>query len=565
MEKIPAMPAEGQEILSGEACQFLAALHLRFNSERKRLLNRRKEIAAALDSGSKPEFLAETEQVRTSAWQVAPTPPALSRRRVEITAPCEAKMMIHALNSGADLFMADLEDSLSPTWVNVVTAQVNLKAAVNGTLMHATPEGKVLSMNPKVATLAVRPRGWHLEERHFLVNGEPISASLFDFGLFLFHCGRELHEKGAGPFLYLPKLENHHEARLWNEVFVFSQEALGIPHGAIRATVLIENVLAAFEMEEILFELRDHAAGLNAGRWDYLFSVIKKLRRLNPLFPDRDRLTMDLPFLQSYCELLVQTCHTRGAHAIGGMSAFIPSRRDPEVNARALEKIREDKERELTLGFDGTWVAHPDLVPPVLDQFERRLAGADHQKHVIPTRSFTAEDLLPREIPVGITDQGVTHNVQVALRYLHRWLSGQGAVALHNLMEDAATAEISRAQLWQWIKRAAPVQGDYLCSEARFRWILDEEIQKLELEEPLSQERKDSLKEIMEQLVLAETFPDFLTSTAYQHLLQHSGTKPFLEERDDEQQENRMGNLASLEGNRASLHPRRGGETQAVG
>lgn len=565
MDKIPAsLPAEGQEILSGEACQFLAALHLRFNPERTRLLERRKEIAAALDCGSKPEFPAETESVRSSAWQVAPVPRALSRRRVEITAPCDAKMMVHAFNSGADLFMADLEDSLSPTWANVVTAQINLKAAANRTLMHATPEGKVLSMNENAAMLAVRPRGWHLEEKHFVVNGQPISASLFDFGLFLFHSGRALQERGEGPYFYLPKLENHLEARLWNEVFVFAQDALGIPQGSIRATVLIENVLAAFEMEEILFELRDHAAGLNAGRWDYLFSVIKKLRRLNPLFPDRERLTMDLPFLQSYCELLVQTCHARGAHAIGGMSAFIPSRREPEVNANALRKIREDKERELALGFDGTWVAHPDLVRPVLTMFEERLGGADHQKHVLPVRSIGAEDLLPREIPVGITDRGVTTNVRVALRYLNRWLGGQGAVALHNLMEDAATAEISRAQLWQWIKRAAPVEGNYLCSEARFRWILEEEIGKLEAEENLDETRKASLREIMEKLVLSENFPDFLTTTAYEHLLQHSGAAPLLEER-DEQQENRMGNLAPLEGNREALLSGGSGETKAVG
>ena len=549
------------EILSPEAQQFLVSLHLRFNATRKNLLARREQIAQELDSGASPDFPAETEWLRNSQWKVAPIPKSLYRRHTEITAPCEAKMMIHALNSGADLFMADIEDSLSPTWGNVIQAQMNLKSALAHTLTYSSPDGKLLTLNEKTAVLAVRPRGWHMEEKNFTINGEAISASLFDFGLYLFHCGRVAHKKGLGPYFYLPKMESHLEARLWNEVFVFAQDSIGIPVGSIRATVLIETILAAYEMDEILFELKDHAAGLNAGRWDYLFSVIKKLRRLNPLFPDRDQLTMKLPFMQAYCELLVQTCHKRGAHAIGGMSAFIPSRKNPEINASALQKITEDKNREVALGFDGTWVAHPDLVKPVKAIFEAGLKNADDQKHIHSERKFKAEELLPSNIPSTITDEGVVRNVNVTLTYLNRWLDGQGAVAINNLMEDAATAEISRAQLWQWIQRSAPVAEGYLLSSARFLWILNQELNFLSAVEEISQERKEQLHSLMEHLVLNDQFVPFLTLPAYEFLQQQiGGNPPAITERGTHDQQN----VKPLARNSTPLLNRGSGASQAI-
>lgn len=556
--RIPALEEQLEEVLPEEAQKFLVSLHLRFNNERKNLLKNRQKVAAQLDSGSHPDFHAGTEWIRNSDWKVAPVPSALYKRNVEITAPCEAKMMIHALNSGADLFMADLEDSLSPTWENVIQGQIHLKSAIAGTLTYLSPEGKLLSLKEKVATLAVRPRGWHLEEKNFKVNGEAISASLFDFGLYLFHCGRVASKKGMGPFYYLPKMESHLEARLWNEIFVFAQHSIGLPVGTIKATVLIETILAAYEMDEILFELKDHAAGLNAGRWDYLFSIIKKLRRLNPLFPNREMLTMDLPFMQAYCELLVQTCHRRGAHAIGGMSAFIPSRKDPLINETALKKISLDKDREISLGFDGTWVAHPDLVAPVMKQFEFKLKEKIDQKSTIPTRQIKADDLLPSNLPGSITDEGVVKNVSVALTYINRWLDGQGAVAIHNLMEDAATAEICRAQLWQWIQRSAPVADGYLLSAARFQWILNQELNLLAAVEKISPRRRDQLQAMMEYLVLNEEFPEFLTVPAYEILL-----------RNQLNQSQERGQTHDTENNTLARNPspllsRRGGETQAL-
>lgn len=547
-----------EEVLSEEAQRFLVSLHLRFNAERKNILKNRELVASNLDSGSHPDFLPSTVAVRNSEWKVAPVPSALYKRNVEITAPCEAKMMIHALNSGADLFMADLEDSLSPTWENVIQGQIHLKSAIAGTLTYMSPEGKLLNLKEKVATLAVRPRGWHLEEKNFLVNGEPISASLFDFGLYLFHCGRVASRKGQGPFFYLPKMESHLEARLWNEIFVFAQHSVGLPVGTIKATVLIETILAAYEMDEILFELKDHAAGLNAGRWDYLFSLIKKLRRLNPLFPNRELLTMDLPFMQAYCELLVQTCHRRGAHAIGGMSAFIPSRKDPKINELALKKITQDKEREISLGFDGTWVAHPDLVEPVMKQFEFKLQGKADQKTVLSSRQFKADDLLPSNLPGTITDEGVVKNVNVALIYINRWLEGQGAVAIHNMMEDAATAEICRSQLWQWIQRSAPVADGYLLSSARFQWILTQELNVLAAVEKISPKRREQLQAMMEYLVLNEEFPEFLTIPAYEILLRNQ------QNQSQERGQTHDAENITLARNPSPLLSRRSGETQAI-
>lgn len=507
------------EILSAEARNFLVSLHRAFHRERNALLNQRAEQADWLKSGGRLGFLHDTRSVRSSDWTVAPCPPDLRCRHVEITGPAEAKMMINALNSGADVFMVDLEDSLSPTWENVLAGQKNIHAAVRGTLELTTEEGKHYRQNPQGATLVVRPRGWHLVESHFLVDGRPIPASLFDFGLAFFHNAKALLAKGSGPYFYLPKLESAREARLWNKVFVHAQEALGIPRGTIRATVLIETITAAFEMHEILFELREHAAGLNAGRWDYLFSVIKKFSSRDQIFPDRALLTMDLPFLRSYCELLVQTCHRRGAHAIGGMSAFIPSRRDEEVNRVALAKVRADKEREIGIGFDGSWVAHPDLVKPVKDLFVERLEDQPDQKQSVPLNTVLPADLLPRDLPATVTEAGVRTNISVALLYIHRWLNGQGAVAIHNLMEDAATAEISRAQLWQWVRLGVRVQEGWRLQESVFRSMVDEELAKLRATETITDTRARRLRGLMEYLVTHHEFVEFLTKPASEILL----------------------------------------------
>ncbi|HEX5831655.1 MAG TPA: malate synthase A, partial [Gemmatimonadaceae bacterium] len=458
----PPLPDEARaRVLGAEALAFVAELEARFGARRRELLARRQERQAALDAGdpaARLRFLDETRDVREGAWRVAAAPADLDRRWVEITGPVERKMMINALNSGANGFMADFEDALSPTWTNVVEGQANVMDAVRGTLAYTGPDGRAYRLGERLATLLVRPRGWHLEERHARVRGEPVSASLFDAGLFLFHNAREQMAHGTGPYFYLPKLQSHLEARLWNDVFVAAQEWLGVPRGTVRATVLVETLPAAFEMEEILFELREHSAGLNAGRWDYIFSIIKKFRnRPDFVLPDRAQVTMTVPFMRAYAERLVAVCHRRGAHAMGGMAAFVPSRRDAEVNARALEKVREDKRREVGQGFDGTWVAHPDLVPVAAEVFAAALGERAHQKDVLGGGdAVTADDLLRLEVPGGrVTREGVRLNVDVALQYLDAWLRGNGAVAIHNLMEDAATAEISRAQLWQWLRHRA--------------------------------------------------------------------------------------------------------------
>jgi malate synthase len=505
-------------VLTPEALDFLGKLHQRFESRRRELLAMRGKRQADLDAGILPSFLPETQSVRASDWQVAQAPADLQARWVEITGPVERKMMINALNSGANGFMADFEDANSPTWENVITGHINCQDAVRRTLSLSTPEGKEYRLGERLATLLVRPRGWHLPEKHILADGEPISGSLADFGLHVFHNAIELLARGSGPYFYLPKLESHLEARLWNDVFVFAQDELGIPRGSIRATVLIETIMAAFEMEEILFELREHSGGLNAGRWDYIFSCIKKFRNQVEAFPDRAQISMTVPFMRAYTELLVRTCHKRGAHAIGGMAAFIPSRKDAEVNANALAKVREDKEREAGDGFDGTWVAHPDLVPVARESFERVLQGQDNQLgRKREDVTVDAGDLIAFAIPDGrITEAGVRKNVGVALQYLDSWLRGIGAAALHNLMEDAATAEISRAQLWQWVRRKVTLAEGRLLDEALYREIREQELAKLGGPE---QGRLADAAALLDRLVLAEAFPEFLTLSAYELLM----------------------------------------------
>src|SRR3954447_21433307 len=477
----PSVPG-ADRILTPDALAFVADLQRRFEPLRLELLHRRKERQAELDAGVRPDFLPATQAVRDADWTVAPAPTDLDDRRVEITGPAEPKMMINALHSGASVFMADLEDALSPTWANVVAGQAALADAVRRKLTFESPEGKSYRLAERTATLVVRPRGWHLVESGMLVDGAPVSASLFDFGLFLFHSGAEAVRLGSGPYLYLAKLESHYEARLWNDVFVHGQEALGIPRGSIRATVLIETILAAFEMDEILYELREHAAGLNAGRWDYLFSGIKKFRNSPDLFvPDRAQLTMTVPFMRAYTELLVRTCHRRGAHAIGGMAAFIPNRRDPEVTEVALGKVRDDKERESRDGFDGTWVAHPDLVPVAKEIFDGVLGDRPNQKDRLRDDvSVSAAELLDLTVPGGVvTEAGVRANIRVALAYLDSWLRGIGAAAIDNLMEDAATAEISRSQLWLWITQSVALENGSPFDAERYAAIRDEEVGRL--------------------------------------------------------------------------------------
>ena len=503
-----------ETILTAEALAFVADLQRRFGPARAALLDARTTRYAELAAGVLPDFLAETADVRAADWRVAPAPPDLNDRRVEITGPAEPKMMINALNSGARVFMADLEDSLSPTWANVVGAQAALRDAVRRTLTLQTPD-RTYRLNERTATLVVRPRGWHLEERHLLVDGAPVSASLFDAGLYLFHNGTETLARGAGPYLYLAKLEGAREARLWNDVFVHAQAALGIPRGSIRATVLIETILAAFEMDEILYELREHAAGLNAGRWDYIFSIIKKFRdRPEFVLPDRAQVTMAVPFMRAYTQLLVRTCHRRGAHAIGGMSAFIPNRRQPEVTATALTRVREDKEREAGDGFDGTWVAHPDLVPVAGEVFDRVLGARPNQKERLREDVVvSAAALLDVAVPSGrVTEAGVRQNVSVGLRYLDAWLLGNGAAAIDNLMEDAATAEISRSQLWQWRRHGTALDDGLPLTTARYRRIRDEELTR---HGGRDTGRLGEAADLLDRLVLTDDYPAFLTVLAY--------------------------------------------------
>jgi malate synthase len=513
----PVDPAHAA-ILSPEALAFVAALHRRFDARRRELLRAREERQAAIDAGDDLGFLDETREIRSAEWSVATASGDLLDRRVEITGPCDRKMVINALNSGAKVFMADLEDASSPTWHNVVDGQLNLYDAVRRTISFQNPDGREYQLNPETATLLVRPRGWHLDERHLTVDGEAVSGSLFDFGLYFFHNAKELIERESGPYFYLPKLQSHLEARLWNDVFAYAQEALGVPQGTIRATVLVETLPAAFEMEEILYELRDHAAGLNAGRWDYIFSAIKTLRnRADESLPDRAQVTMTVPFMRNYSQLLVKTCHKRGAHAIGGMAAFIPSRRDPEVNAIAFAKVREDKEREAGDGFDGTWVAHPGLVPVAMEIFDGVLGDRPNQKErQRDDVQVGADQLTELAVPDGkITEDGLRGNVSVALQYINSWLLGTGAAAINNLMEDAATAEISRAQLWQWIRNGDTTEDGEAITRERYARIRDEELSKLG---GASAGRYGDAAEILDGLVLSDEFIPFLTIPAYAYL-----------------------------------------------
>ena len=485
------------EILTPGALAFVAELHRRFDPERRRLLAARQERQERLDSGERPDFLAETREIRESDWTVAPAPDDLRDRRVEITGPVDRKMVINALNSGARVFMADFEDANSPTWSNNLEGQINLRDAAEGTIDYDTGE-KYYKLVDDPAVLVVRPRGWHLPERHVHVDGEAVSGSLFDFGLYVFHNPER-------PWFYIPKLESRLEARLWNEVFDFTEEALRLEPGSIKATVLIENVLAAFEMDEILYELREHIVGLNAGRWDYLFSLIKRLRSLDIVLPDRGQLTMTTPFMRAYTELLVKTCHRRGAHAMGGMAAFIPSRRDPEVNERALAKVREDKVREAGDGFDGTWVAHPDLVPVATEVFDGVLGERPNQvERQRDDVSVSAGDLLDLRVEGGaVTEEGLRQNVNVGIRYIESWLRGVGAAAIDNLMEDAATAEISRSQVWQWVHAG------------RFT---PEQVRAVIAGETPEGGRFAEAQEIFEQVALSDDFVEFLTLPAYKYI-----------------------------------------------
>lgn len=510
-------------MLSEDALAFVAMLHRRFDERRRTLLAERDARQRRLDADEEAlGFLPSTAGVRYGEWRVDDVPSDLSDRRCEITGPTDRKMVINALNSGARVFMADFEDSNSPTWANAVEGQQNLFDAIRRQIDFTAAEtGKRYELDERPATLMVRPRGWHLVERHMLVDDEPVSGSLFDFGLYFFHNARELLARGSGPYLYLPKLESHLEARLWNDVFVAAQDELHIPIGSIKATVLVETISAAFEMDEILYELRQHSAGLNAGRWDYIFSVIKKHRnREGFALPDRGQIVMTVPFMRAYTELLVKTCHRRGAHAMGGMAAFIPSRRDEEINRVAFAKVREDKLREANDGCDGTWVAHPDLVPLATEVFDDVLgAKANQIDRQRPDVDVTASDLLDFTIEGGtITEGGVRQNVDVAIQYLASWLRGTGAAAIYNLMEDAATAEISRSQIWQWVRSGArTAEGDDV-TPAFVRKIADQETDRLRTEfghDEYEAGRFDEAREVFERVALADEFPDFLTLPAY--------------------------------------------------
>jgi malate synthase len=520
VEVLAAGASEQERILTPAALEFVARLQREFGSTRDTLLRRRTERRTEVASGGSLSFLPGTAKVRDGAWTVAPAPRDLNDRRVEITGPVDRKMMINALNSGASVFMADLEDACSPTWENVVNGQAHLMDAVRRTLGFAAPDGRRYALADRVATLVVRPRGWHLPEGHVTVDGSPVAASLFDFGLYFFHNGHELLERGTGPYFYLPKMESHLEARLWNDVFNFAQDALGIPRKTIRATALIETILAAFEMDEILYELRDHAAGLNAGRWDYLFSLIKTFReRPEFVLPDRAQVTMAVPFMRAYAQLLVRTCHRRAAHALGGMAAFIPSRRDPEVNARAVARVREDKEREASDGFDGTWVAHPDLVAVAREVFDRALGDRPHQKErKREDVNVTGTALVDVRVEGGqVTEPGLRTNVSVALQYLEAWLRGAGAVAINNLMEDAATAEISRTQLWQWIRHGVALQNDGTVTAELYRNVREEELVPLLASADRGSRWHDAAA-LLDELVLGE-FQEFLTLPGYRRLV----------------------------------------------
>jgi malate synthase len=518
-------PIEGGygEILSPDALAFLAELERRFDGARQDLLARRREVDARLQAGELPDFLEETREIRAADWQIAPVPADLHDRRVEITGPVDRKMIVNALNSGASVYMADFEDATTPTWANLIEGQINLRDAIRRAIDFTDPDsGKRYHLGARLATLLVRPRGWHLPEAHLRVDGRPMSGALFDFGLYVFHNARELMARGTGPYFYLPKLESHLEARLWNDVFLFAQERLGVPRGTIKATVLIETILAAFEMDEILYELREHSAGLNCGRWDYIFSIIKKFRnRPEFVMPDRDQVTMTVHCMRAYSLLAIQTCHRRGAQAIGGMAAQIPIRNDAQANEQALGKVRADKEREATDGHDGTWVAHPGLVPIAREVFDQLMPEANQIARKREDVAVSAEDLLT--VPKGtITERGLRHNLNVGVLYLEAWLRGSGCVPIYHLMEDAATAEISRAQVWQWRRHRAQIEGGPAIDGALVERLLEEELARIK--DTVGRERYGAGRygeaaALLRELVLADDFTEFLTLPAYERVV----------------------------------------------
>ncbi|MEK6642959.1 MAG: malate synthase A [Planctomycetota bacterium] len=517
----PLLPGY-DEILTPEAIAFLAQLHRAFDPTRRELLERRIERQSIIDAGAMPDFLPETRSVREGEWTIAPIPDELQDRRVEITGPVERKMIINAMNSGAKVFMADFEDSNAPTWANCIQGQINLRDAVRRTITYTSPEGKPYQLIDHPAVLFVRPRGWHLIEKHFVVDDQPMSGSLFDFGLYVFHNAKALMDRHSAPYFYLPKLQSHLEARLWNNVFVHVQHALGIPRGTIKATVLIEHVLAAFETEEILRELRDHSAGLNCGRWDYIFSFIKTFRnRPEFVLPDRAQVTMTAPFMRSYCLQVIKTCHQRGAHAMGGMAAWIPNKEDPVLNDSAIANVRADKEREVGDGHDGTWVAHPGLVPVALDVFNRKMPQPNQISRRRDDVHITAADLVA--VPRGeITETGLRTNIRVGFQYLEAWLGGNGCVPLYHLMEDAATAEICRTQIWQWIKHPTGVLADGRRINRELFWqILHEEANRIR--EAIGEKRFDTghfrlAGDLFDRFSTAPEMVEFLTAPAYEHL-----------------------------------------------
>jgi malate synthase len=517
--KAPLKPGF-ERILTHEALALVARLHRAFSPRRIELLARRAERAKRLDAGEKPDFLAETKHVREGDWKIAPLPKDLLCRRVEITGPVERKMIINALNSGADAYMTDFEDSNAPNWDNQITGQLNLIDAVRRTIT-LEQGGKLYKLNDRIATLVVRPRGWHLDEKHMLVDGQRVSGGIFDFALFMFHNAKELIGRGSGPYFYLPKMESHLEARLWNDIFVATQKELGIPQGTIKATVLIETILAAFEMDEILYELREHSAGLNAGRWDYIFSCIKKFKvDRNFCLADRARVTMTAPFMRAYALLLLATCHKRNAPAIGGMSALIPIKNDPVANEKALAGVRSDKQRDATDGYDGGWVAHPGLVPIAMEEFVKVLGDKPNQ--IDKKRDdvkVTAADLLNFQPEAPITEAGLRMNINVGIHYLGSWLAGNGCVPIHNLMEDAATAEISRSQVWQWIRSPKGVLEDGRKVTAEMvRALIPEELAKVKAAVGGDTRTYDRAAQIFEQMSTQETFAEFLTLPLYEEI-----------------------------------------------
>ncbi len=512
------------EVLSPNALEFVSELHAEFEERRQELLRARVQRRARLAEGEMLDFLPETEEIRSGDWTVAPVPEALQQRWVEITGPTDRKLVINALNSGADGFMADFEDANAPTWHNMVQGQINLRDAIMGTITYDGSDGRHYELVDDPATLLVRPRGWHLDERHVRVDGEPVAGGLFDFGMYYFNSGPPLIASGLAPFFYLPKMESHREARLWNDVFDYAEDRVGMKRGTIKATVLIETLPAAFEMDEILYELRDHSAGLNAGRWDYIFSAIKCFAdRREMVLPDRGDVTMTVPFMRAYTDLLAATCHKRGAHAMGGMAALIPSRRDEEANEKALAGVRADKEREVEQGYDGTWVAHPDLVPTAREVFETGLDGAANQLSVQrPDVSVSAGDLLALgQTPGKITEAGLRTDVNVGFQYVSFWLGGRGAAAINSLMEDAATAEISRSQIWQWVHHGCQLEDGRTVTAELVRQLLDEETAKIRSEvgeETWQAGRPDETRAIFEKVALSEPLAEFLTLEAYDYI-----------------------------------------------